>query len=116
MSESRVPGLLARRAVLAGTAATAALTAGPSWGGGGMDVPDRLGNDAVPLSDADLLAALVRLRGSVDGRVTAGWLESGRYAVIDGAASSARGRIFARRLSSKSRITWTSPRASHWTP
>ena len=86
MSESRVTGLLARRAVLVGTAAAVAFKAGPSWAAGGTGLADRLGNDAVPLADADLLAALVRLRGSTDGRVTAGWLESSRYAVIDGEA------------------------------
>jgi hypothetical protein len=86
MSESRVAGLLPRRALLAGSMASAALGAAPARAASGMDLPDRLGNDAVPLSDTDLLAALVRLRGSVDGRVTAGWLESWRYAVIDGEA------------------------------
>jgi hypothetical protein len=87
MPKSPVPGLLARRAVLAGTVASAALQAGSSWAAGARaDPPDSLGNEAVPLSDTDLLAALVRLRGSLDGRVTAGWLESWRYAVIDGEA------------------------------
>lgn len=40
----------------------------------------------VDMSDAELLAALVRLRGSTDGTMTCGWLESQRYAVVDNEA------------------------------
>lgn len=42
--------------------------------------------DAVSLAPRELLASYVRLRGSTDGSITAGWLDSLRYAVVDGEA------------------------------
>lgn len=47
---------------------------------------DALGNEAVALSPQALLQAYIRLRGSLDGSITAGWLDSLRYVIVDGVA------------------------------
>lgn len=48
-----------------------------------LDAPRK---ERAQLTPVQLLESYVRLRGSTDGSVTAGWLDSLRYAVIDGEA------------------------------
>lgn len=80
--------LVDRRSVIGAAAALAVPSpgaAGPAAATAGA-AGDRLGNDAVALSPEDLLKTYVRVRGSLDGSITAGWLDSLRYVIVDGVA------------------------------
>jgi len=93
MTDDAQAASVARRDLLKGlaaglpmVAATISLARAATPAPARFAAPDLPRKDAVPLSDRQLLEAFVRLLGSTDGSITAGWLDSQRYAVVDGEA------------------------------
>lgn len=74
-----------RRSLIVGTSAAALLGSGRA---SAVSAGSEAGSRTAPvrLADDALLDAYLRLRGSTDGSLTFGWLDSLRYAVIDNEA------------------------------
>ena len=78
-----------RRTLFQGTAATLVAAASGAESAGGVKSsaalgPKRAQSEPVKLTDTQLLAAFVKLRASIDSRLTIGWVDAVNYGFIEG--------------------------------
>lgn len=74
-----------RQLILAGPAALAALAGVPTPASASRGQPGPAGGVPAALDDAALLAAFVKARYALDGRITCGWVDATTYAFVEGA-------------------------------
>ncbi len=74
-----------RQLILTGPAALAGLAGVPTPASASRGQPGPAGGVPAALDDAALLAAFVKARYALDGRITCGWVDATTYAFVEGA-------------------------------